>query len=52
MAGNQEQNILDLSQDTDLFKHVQLLNATECVSPGDHGALYDKRPNQRAMDWR
>jgi len=25
-----EQNILDLSQDTDLFKHVQLLNATEC----------------------
>ncbi|CDT51160.1 conserved hypothetical protein [Vibrio coralliirubri] len=25
-----EQNIVDLSQDTDLFKHVQLLNATEC----------------------
>ncbi|MGR5000623.1 hypothetical protein [Vibrio celticus] len=25
-----EQNIVDLSQDTDLFKYVQLLNATEC----------------------
>ncbi|WP_215407198.1 hypothetical protein [Vibrio gigantis] len=25
-----DQNIVDLSQDTDLFKHVQLLNATEC----------------------
>ncbi|MEZ8036545.1 hypothetical protein [Vibrio crassostreae] len=25
-----EQNIVDLSQDTDLFKHVQILNATEC----------------------
>ncbi|MEZ9463747.1 hypothetical protein [Vibrio splendidus] len=25
-----DQNIVDLSQDTDLFKHVQILNATEC----------------------
>ena len=25
-----DQNIVDLSQNTDLFKHVQLLNATEC----------------------
>ncbi|NVN84272.1 MULTISPECIES: hypothetical protein [unclassified Vibrio] len=25
-----DQNIVDLSQDADLFKHVQLLNATDC----------------------
>ncbi|WP_299691779.1 hypothetical protein [uncultured Vibrio sp.] len=25
-----EQNIVDLSQDTDLFKHTQLINATDC----------------------